>query len=99
MESSSEAQGQAVMERPGAPNGQDSSYPRPPQRVLAKPYRHVAVIHSVQQTSCLSHDAQAAPSFLGFRNLMVLVLGASAPRLMLFCEARPALRPAVTGYG
>jgi len=37
-------------------------------------YRHIAVVHSRAQTSCLSHDSEFAPSFLGFRNLMVLVL-------------------------
>jgi len=38
-------------------------------------YRHVAAVHSKIRTSCLSHDSEAAPSFLGFRNLMVIVLG------------------------
>ena len=37
-------------------------------------YRHVAAVHSKLRTSCLSHDSTSAPSFLGFRNLMVLVL-------------------------
>lgn len=37
-------------------------------------YRHVAAVHSKPKTSCLSHDATATPSFLGFRNLMVIVL-------------------------
>lgn len=40
-------------------------------------YRHVAAVHSKTRPSCLSHDSEAAPSFLGFRNLMVIVLGAS----------------------
>ncbi|TQS35100.1 hypothetical protein Golomagni_04489 [Golovinomyces magnicellulatus] len=39
-----------------------------------KKYKHVAVVHSTSRTSCLSHESQEAPSFLGFRNLMVLVL-------------------------
>ena len=38
-------------------------------------YRHVAAVHSKSRASCLSHDATVAPSFLGFRNLMVIVLG------------------------
>jgi hypothetical protein len=38
-------------------------------------YRHVAAVHSKTRPSCLSHDSEAAPSFLGFRNLMVIVLG------------------------
>lgn len=41
----------------------------------AAKYRHVAAVHSKVQSSCLSHDSEAAPSFLGFRNLMVIVLG------------------------
>jgi diacylglycerol O-acyltransferase 1 len=41
---------------------------------LKKKYRHVAVLHSKSQSSCLSHEATVSPSFLGFRNLMVLVL-------------------------
>lgn len=40
-----------------------------------KKYRHVAAVHSKTRPSCLSHDSDAAPSFLGFRNLMVIVLG------------------------
>ena len=38
-------------------------------------YRHVAAVHSQARPSCLSHDAQTSPSFVGFRNLMVIVLG------------------------
>ena len=38
-------------------------------------YRHVAAVHSRARASCLSHDSDVSPSFLGFRNLMVLVLG------------------------
>ena len=37
-------------------------------------YLHVAAVHSKLRTSCLSHDSAASPSFLGFRNLMVIVL-------------------------
>lgn len=40
-----------------------------------KKYRHVVVVHSQVRSSCLSHDSDAAPSFIGFRNLMVIVLG------------------------
>lgn len=36
--------------------------------------RHVAAVHSKNRTSCLSHDSAEMPSFLGFRNLMVIVL-------------------------
>ena len=44
------------------------------QKPPLKKYKHVAVIHSKSRTSVLSHDSEAVPSFLGFRNLMVLVL-------------------------
>ncbi len=37
---------------------------------------HVAAVHSKNRTSCLSHDSAETPSFLGFRNLMVIVLSA-----------------------
>lgn len=37
-------------------------------------YRHVAAVHSRQRASCLSQDSEVSPSFLGFRNLMVIVL-------------------------
>lgn len=53
------------------------------RKYTQKKYRHVAAVHSKPQTSCLSHDSDAAPSFLGFRNLMVLVLLISNLRLML----------------
>lgn len=41
-------------------------------------YRHIAAVHSEPRTSYLSHDSDVAPSFLGFRNLMVIVLSMSA---------------------
>jgi diacylglycerol O-acyltransferase-1 len=37
-------------------------------------YRHVFATHAQHRESCLSHDSDTAPSFVGFRNLMVLVL-------------------------
>ncbi|KAF4999442.1 hypothetical protein FGRMN_2464 [Fusarium graminum] len=43
-------------------------------------YRHVAAVHKQTRPSCLSHDSDAAPSFIGFRNLMVIVLGTDAPK-------------------
>ena len=48
----------------------------PPQsksKVRSK-YRHVAALHSKAQSSCLSHEAAETPSFIGFRNLMVLTI-------------------------
>ena len=41
--------------------------------------RHVAAVHWKPRTSCLSHDSEANPSFLGFRNLMVIVLSGFSP--------------------
>ena len=38
-------------------------------------YRHVTAYHSQERVSCLSRESQVVPSFLGFRNLMVIVLG------------------------
>lgn len=38
-------------------------------------YRHVAAYHSETRHSSLSREADVLPNFLGFRNLMVLVLG------------------------
>lgn len=46
-------------------------------------YRHVAAIHNKSQPSCLSHDSSATPSFLGFRNLMVISLVVGNVRLMI----------------
>jgi diacylglycerol O-acyltransferase-1 len=46
-------------------------------------YKHVAAIHHTARPSVLSHDSQTAPSFLGFRNLMVIVLVAGNLRLVI----------------
>src|SRR4051812_30880655 len=48
-----------------------------------KKYRHIAAVHSKPRTSCLSHDSEIAPSFLGFRNLMVIVLSTPAKHPLL----------------
>lgn len=57
-------------------NGFSTPQPLAPLR-LKKKYRHVAAVHSIPRTSCLSHDSESTPSFLGFRNLMVIVLSQS----------------------
>jgi diacylglycerol O-acyltransferase 1 len=44
-------------------------------RAFLRKYRHVAAVHSKARPSALSHDTQVSPSFVGFRNLMVIVLG------------------------
>ena len=46
-------------------------------------YRHIKAFHSQPKASCLSHDAEIAPSFLGFRNLMVIVLSTPSFALMI----------------
>ncbi|KAF2400788.1 diacylglycerol O-acyltransferase [Trichodelitschia bisporula] len=47
-------------------------------------YNHVFAIHSQARASCLSsQDAKETPSFVGFRNLMVLMLVVSNLRLMI----------------
>ena len=43
-------------------------------RNISSKYWHIAAAHSKARSSCLSHDAESNPSFLGFRNLMVIVL-------------------------
>lgn len=43
-------------------------------------YRHVFATHSASRTSCLSQEsADKIPSFVGFRNLMILVLSRTPP--------------------
>ncbi|KGO64801.1 Sterol O-acyltransferase, ACAT/DAG/ARE types [Penicillium expansum] len=46
-------------------------------------YRHVAAYHSETRHSSLSREADVLPNFLGFRNLMVLVLVAMNLRLII----------------
>lgn len=47
------------------------------RRAVQKKYRHVTAVHSKSRPSTLSHDSTSSASFLGFRNLMVIVLGES----------------------
>ena len=46
----------------------------PRTRKISSRYRHIAAVHSRAHTSCLSRGAHTRPSFLGFRNLMIIVL-------------------------
>ncbi|KAI2642661.1 diacylglycerol O-acyltransferase [Xylaria nigripes] len=46
-------------------------------------YRHVAAVHLTARPSALSHDTQTSPSFVGFRNLMVIVLVVGNLRLVI----------------
>ena len=48
-------------------------------------YRHVEAYHSKLRHSSLSRDSGATTSFLGFRNLMVIVLGMEHWMLCLRC--------------
>ncbi|KAL8414912.1 hypothetical protein RB594_005932 [Gaeumannomyces avenae] len=53
------------------------------KRAFQRKYRHVAALHSKSRPSCLSHDTEMSPSFVGFRNLMVIVLVVGNLRLMI----------------
>lgn len=53
------------------------------KKALSRKYRHVAAVHSKSRPSTLSHDAPDTPSFLGFRNLGLIVLIAGNLRLVL----------------
>ncbi|EGE81901.1 diacylglycerol O-acyltransferase [Blastomyces gilchristii SLH14081] len=53
-------------------SGPQHAHPNP--RATKGKYRHFAAYHSHPRVSCLSRDSETTPSFLGFRNLMVLVL-------------------------
>lgn len=46
-------------------------------------YKHIYPIHSQPRTSTLSHDSVDSPSFIGFRNLMVIVLIVGNLRLVI----------------
>ncbi|RDI79079.1 hypothetical protein Vi05172_g10945 [Venturia inaequalis] len=51
---------------------------------VPRKYNHLFAIHSKSRASCLtSQDAAETPSFVGFRNLMVLMLVFSNLRLMI----------------
>ncbi|KAK1983696.1 MBOAT family protein [Colletotrichum cereale] len=53
------------------------------RRAVQRKYRHVAAVHHKSRPSTLSHDSNTAPSFIGFRNLMVIVLVVGNLRLMM----------------
>ncbi|KAF2638489.1 hypothetical protein P280DRAFT_471085 [Massarina eburnea CBS 473.64] len=53
-----------------------------PSRMKTIKYRHVFATHSQPRISSLTHGAEV-PSFVGFRNLMILVLVVSNLRLMI----------------
>jgi diacylglycerol O-acyltransferase-1 len=55
-------------------NGNGNGNGSTTQRIKDTKYRHVFATHSLTRKSCLSQDSESSPSFVGFRNLMVLVL-------------------------
>jgi diacylglycerol O-acyltransferase-1 len=76
-----EAHANGVTRRVREPNGSSSTTDPPPasaeqlKQAFRQKYRHVEAVHSASRPSCLSHNTTETPSFLGFRNLMVIVLG------------------------
>ena len=64
---------------PAKPQTTATNSSTPAKEVPAK-YRHVAAVHARSRISCLSSEAEQSPSFLGFRNLMVIVLSKSLSR-------------------
>ncbi|KAL1871369.1 hypothetical protein Daus18300_004735 [Diaporthe australafricana] len=53
------------------------------KKALLKKYRHTVAVHSITRPSTLSHDATQTPSFIGFRNLGLIVLIAGNFRLLI----------------
>jgi diacylglycerol O-acyltransferase-1 len=74
---------QPYIESNGNGNGNASKQTNGPthRRTRSKDskYRHVFATHSESRITCLSHESTETTSFVGFRNLMVLVL--STPML------------------
>jgi hypothetical protein len=87
MASQTEAITTAREESSNVSNGVVSKTQALPSKPKRSKYRHVAAYHSKLQHSSLSRDAEATPSFLGFRNLMVLVLGRIVLEILGICNA------------
>jgi hypothetical protein len=67
-----------LKERAGGATQENAKAILQPQVTAAKEkYRHISAYHSQIQHSCLSRDSGVTPSFIGFRNLMVIVLGSA----------------------
>lgn len=60
----------------------DNGPPRNSKKPRSK-YKHVEALHSKIQPSTLSHESEVSPSFLGFRNLMVISIIVMNLRLVL----------------
>ena len=65
-----DANGSALPERSEAVAANATKPPKDPPTK----YRHIAAIHSRSRISLLSSDHEGSTSFVGFRNLMVIVL-------------------------
>ena len=61
---------------------QGNGEPRELTKTPAK-YLHVRAVHFQNKISCLSNESETSPSFMGFRNLMVLVLIVMNLRLVI----------------
>lgn len=67
-------------------NGTSDSNPNSSSKARDRndpPYLHVFPTHAQKRPSCLSQDAEGTPSFVGFRNLLILVVVFSNLRLMI----------------
>ncbi|KAI9711977.1 MAG: hypothetical protein M1820_001685 [Bogoriella megaspora] len=74
----------ATSGRIGRPGVQDSTPVKDNLKEdIQKTYKHTFVIHDKTRTSRLSRDSESTPSFVGFRNLMVLMLVMSNLRLVM----------------
>lgn len=66
--------------------------------IVHNKYRHTAAVHSKSRPSTLSHDATETPSFLGFRNLGLIVLGELKPLVLpvhrRYCAGLPRVTSA-----
>lgn len=75
--------GPLVPEKLGGDGEPDENTQKELKTAFQRKYRHVAALHSKSRPSCLSHDTEISPSFVGFRNLMVIVLVVGNLRLMI----------------
>ncbi|RYC53998.1 hypothetical protein CHU98_g12211 [Xylaria longipes] len=73
----------AETETPSEPSSTVSNVNDNRQKTFLRKYRHVAAVHYKARPSTLSHDTEASPSFIGFRNLMVIVLVVGNLRLVI----------------
>ncbi|KAF1990990.1 hypothetical protein K402DRAFT_389190 [Aulographum hederae CBS 113979] len=65
------------------PNGSPGYKAKPSAPEKAPKYSHVFAVHASRRTSCLTSGTPNPPSFIGFRNLMILMLIVSNLRLII----------------